>query len=211
MTRHTYLPVVRRAGAAAALAAALTLTAACGSSDHSSHDGASATHEAPDGSTYSDADVAFATGMIPHHAQAVQMVAMTDGRTLSPGLEKLAEQIRAAQTPEIETMADWLTAWGKKIPETSNDHANAGHDMDDMGDMPGMMSQSDLDEVSSATGRDFEQKWLTMMVEHHQGAVTMAEKEVRDGTFPDAVALARSIVSSQTAEIATMKGMLAAD
>ncbi len=61
--------------------------------------------------------------MIPHHAQAIEMVTLTQGRPLDPAVEDLANQIRDAQAPEVETMVDWLTAWDEQIPETSIDHA----------------------------------------------------------------------------------------
>ena len=143
------------------------------------------------------------------------MVTMTDGRTLSPDFKQLTEGIRAAQVPEIEQMSGWLSDWGKKVPETSNDHMNSGHDMGDMnsgsgmGDMPGMMSQDDFDQLKSTSGNAFESMWLTMMIRHHEGAIEMAKTEVKNGKFGDAVKLAKSIETSQTAEIKTMKAMLA--
>ena len=78
------------------------------------------------------ADVAFAGDIIQHHAQALSMVDLTLDRVLDPEVQGLAEDIRAAQGPEIETMADWLTAWGEDIPETMRDHVNSGHDTGDM-------------------------------------------------------------------------------
>jgi uncharacterized protein (DUF305 family) len=211
---HSIFTRVRRAATATLLTAALTLTTACG--DDSRRSDPTSSHEGPNGDVYDNADVSFATQMIPHHAQAVQMVTMTDGRHLSPGFKTLTDDIRAAQVPEIEAMTDWLTDWGKKVPETSNDHTNAGHDMGEansghgMGDVPGMMSQDDVDELERASGTRFEAMWLTMMIRHHEGAIEMARAEIRSGRFPAAVTLARSIVSSQTAEITTMKAMLAA-
>src|SRR5687767_12648135 len=88
-------------------AAALTMTA-CGGDDNQADPAA--------GQPFNDADVAFATDMIQHHAQALQMVDMTMGRQLDPEVQALAEDIRAAQTPEIETMADWLQEWDKPVP-----------------------------------------------------------------------------------------------
>ena len=111
-------------------------------------------------------------------------------------------------------MTDWLTAWEQPVPETSLDHTNAeghGHDeagMDEMGDMPGMMSAEEMDELEAASDAEFEPLFLEMMIEHHEGAVEMAETERADGEFADAIALAEAIESSQTAEIATMEGLL---
>ena len=109
---------------------------------------------------HNDADVTFASDMSTHHAQALSMVDLTLDRPLDPEVQALAEDIRAAQGPEIETMADWLTEWGEEVPATMRDHANAGHDMgdmsdtmDDMGhdDMPGMMTADDMDGLENAS------------------------------------------------------------
>ena len=166
---------------------------------------------------HNDADVSFASDMIAHHAQALSMVDLTLDRPLDPEVQALAEDIREAQGPEIETMADWLTAWGEEVPETMRDHANAGHDMGDMsdtmddmgdGDMPGMMTAEDMDALENASDAEFQDMWLEMMVEHHEGAVEMAEAEQEDGRFKDAVDLAGQIIDAQKKEIDTMNGLL---
>ena len=168
---------------------------------------------------HNDADVAFATDMIQHHAQALSMVDLTLERPLDAEVQSLAEEIRAAQAPEIEAMADWLTDWDEPVPETMRDHANAGHDMGDMSDtmddmedhgsdMPGMMSAEDMDALEGSADADFQQMWLEMMIEHHEGAVEMARAEQEGGRFEPAVDLAGDITDSQTEEIATMRELL---
>ena len=169
---------------------------------------------------HNDADVTFASDMITHHAQALSMVDLTLDRPLEPEVQALAEDIRAAQGPEIETMAGWLTEWDEDVPETMRDHANAGHDMDDTadgmddgdgmdhGDMPGMMTADDIDELENASDSEFQDMWLEMMIEHHEGAVEMAETEQEDGQYRDAVDLAGQIIEAQTKEIVTMQGLL---
>jgi uncharacterized protein (DUF305 family) len=188
----------------AAVAAALTLTLA-GCSSESSAD--------PDG--FNDADVDFASDMIQHHAQALVMVDMTMGRDLDPEMVELTEQIRAAQAPEIEQMADWLEDWDQPVPETSRDHANAhadehggdaGAEMD--ADMPGMMSAEEMDALESAQGEEFRTMWLEMMIEHHQGAVEMAENVADDGQNAEVRALAEEIIRTQGEEISTMQDLL---
>ena len=188
--------------AAAAAALALTLTG-CSSSDSSA-----------DGKGFNDADVDFATDMIQHHAQALSMVDLTMGRELDPEMVELTEQIRAAQAPEIETMVDWLEDWDQPVPETSRDHANAhaedhgaGGAMDE--DMPGMMSAEEMTALENAPESDFEELWLQMMIEHHQGAVEMAETQVEDGESAQAVKLAEEIIDAQAAEISQMQDLLA--
>jgi uncharacterized protein (DUF305 family) len=114
-------------------------------------------------------------------------------------------------------MADWLTEWGEEVPETMRDHANAGHDMGDMsdtmddmghGDMPGMMTAEDMDALENASDAEFQDMWLEMMVEHHEGAVEMAQAEQEDGQYKDAVDLAGQIIDAQNKEIDTMNGLL---
>ena len=160
---------------------------------------------------HNDADVTFARDMIQHHAQALSMVDLTLDRDLDPEVLALAEDIRAAQAPEIETMADWLTAWGEEVPETMRDHVNSDDGMEGMdhGDeMPGMMTSDDFDSLENASDTEFQDMWLEMMVEHHEGAVEMAETEQDEGQFKDAVDLAGQIVEAQKQEIDTMKGLL---
>lgn len=188
------------------LGLALTLTA-CGNDDGPGGDTASQVSE----TEHNDADVAFATDMIQHHAQALSMVDLTVGRTLDPEVQRLAEDIRDAQGPEIETMTDWLQDWDEEVPETMRDHVNAGHDMGDSdsgSDVPGMMSSDDFDELENATDADFQTMWLEMMVEHHEGAVEMAQDEQDEGQYLPAVDLAGAVVDTQTAEIDTMEALL---
>ena len=202
-----------RALGAVTLTLGLTLSA-CGNDD-----GDSDTTTQVSSTEHNDADVAFATDMMQHHAQALVMVDMTMNRDLDPEVQQLAEDIRAAQGPEIETFTDWLTDWDEEIPETMRDHGNAGHDMGDMDgmgdamegldtDMPGMMSADDMTALGDASHAEFQTMWLEMMIEHHEGAVEMAQAETEDGQYKPAIDLAENIASSQTAEIETMNSLL---
>ena len=207
--------------AVALTAATLLFTlAACG--DDGDTNDAHAEQTAANGEVFNDPDVDFASAMIPHHAQALAMVDLTRGRELSPQLKQLTEDIQAAQGPEIEKMVDWLTEWDQPVPETMRDHANAddpdgmGHDMDDPdGDdptdsaMPGMMTDEELADLGAAHGQEFEDMWLEMMIEHHEGAIEMAQDEQADGVFQPAIDLAESIETSQRAEIDHMRELLA--
>jgi uncharacterized protein (DUF305 family) len=199
--------------------AAVALTfglAACADESHEDGDSnPSHTRTASNGDVFNEADVEFATNMIPHHAQAVRMVTLMDGRTLDPAVEQLAHEIRDAQVPEIETMSDWLTAWDEEVPETSLDHVNAGHDMSEMpsmdsshDDMPGMMSAEEMEALANASDGEFQDMWLEMMTEHHEGAIEMAKTEQAEGKYPDAIALAESIETAQESEIETIQGLL---
>ena len=171
------------------LAAVLLLAlGACGSEDESPAD---------DGRPYNDADVAFATEMIQHHAMALTMVDLTVQRQVSPELAALAEQIRASQAAEIETMVDWLEEWGEPVPETVRDHANA-HGAD---------HGEDLAELERLQGAEFEEEWLETMVDHHDDAVDMAEDQLDDGEAPETLRLAEQVIKAQRAEIEQMEAM----
>jgi len=178
-----------RALGALSITLALTLSA-CGG-DESADD-------------HNDADVAFASGMIPHHTQALEMVEMTEGRPLDPEVQALAEDIRQAQAPEIETMSGWLEQWGEDVPDT----AGATDDMAGMAGMEGMMSAEDMTALGDAPDVEFGDLWLEMMIEHHTGAVTMAEAEQDEGGYQPAIDLAGAIIESQSAEIEVMESLL---
>ena len=199
----TVLLVVTALLAAAALAG-------CGDSNASDAE-PSSVRTAPNGDIYNDADVSFAQQMIPHHAQAIAMADMTRGRELRPEVAELAASILEAQTPEIETMTDWLTSWDEEVPETMRDHANAHGD--GMGeahdyDTPGMMSQEEMDALDSASAAEFEDMWLEMMIEHHNGAIEMAQDEQEAGSFSPAVDLAANIETVQASEVEQMTDLI---
>lgn len=148
---------------------------------------------------HNGADTMFVQGMIPHHAQAVEMSAvMLQKQGLDAKVADLANRITAAQGPEIDKMTAWLRDWNEptRMP--------GGHAM------TGMMGEGDLKELDAAQGTAAARLFLTQMVAHHEGAVEMAEAQVRSGANPEAVRLARDIVTSQQAEISEMKDLLAA-
>ena len=142
-------------------------------------------------------DVAFASDMVQHHAEALAMVDLTIGRDLDPEVRALAEAIRAAQGPEIELMADWLVSWDEEVPETVRDHANADHG-----------TPADLEPLEEASDAEFDELWLAMMVQHHEGAVAMARTQLDEGTYRPAVELAGDIVEAQEAEIEQRQALL---
>lgn len=158
---------------------------------------------ADDGSSnqpeFNDADIAFAQDMILHHQQAVMMASLATERAKDPGVVKLAKEIQQAQGPEIETMQAWLRDWDAEV----------SHDMGHMDqDLPGMMSERDLASFNSASGRALDRTFLRLMIEHHEGAVEMAQTEQANGENPDAIALAEEIEAAQTREIDQMEPML---
>jgi uncharacterized protein (DUF305 family) len=155
---------------------------------------------APASGPHNAADVAFATDMIPHHAQALEMAKMALTKARSPKVKQLAQMIESEQTPEISTMSGWLKGWNKPVPDTSA----GGMHMGGMS-MPGMMSDADMAKLDSATGPAFDELFLTEMITHHTGALSMANTELSDGQNGDAKTLAKSIIAGQSKEITQMK------
>ncbi len=170
----------------AVLAALLTaLLGACSTND---------TTDLPDG--VNAADVSFATEMIPHHRQATEMAALVPQRSDDPAVVELAERIQDAQGPELDLMTGWLDDWGREEMGGS------------MASMPGMMSADQLTSLEASTGEAFDEMFLTMMIEHHEGAIEMARTEQADGELDDAVELAGTIEDDQGAEIEEMRSLL---
>ncbi|CAN5640237.1 DUF305 domain-containing protein [soil metagenome] len=168
---------------------------------------ASSSTAAPAAASHNQADVDFAQHMIPHHQQAVEMSDMLLGKQgIDPQVVALANQIKAAQGPEITTMQGWLTAWGAPTPTAGS--AMPGKSMPAMAPMPGMMTDQDMAALQNAQGAAASKTFLTGMIQHHQGAIDMARTEIAAGQNPDAVALAKSISTSQQQEITTMQGLL---
>ncbi|MEV4043763.1 DUF305 domain-containing protein [Streptomyces sp. NPDC049744] len=165
-------------------------------------------------------DVAFAQGMIPHHRQALEMARLAADRSASAAVEDLAVRIEKAQDPEITTMTGWLTAWGEDVPEPAPSNTSTGStgstgtesmpgmDHSAHSGMPGMMDGQDMAELERASGRAFDTMFLTMMVEHHEGAVEMAGTEKAKGRYAPAKALADDIITAQNAEITEMNKLL---
>ncbi len=179
----------------------------------------------PAGAEHNAADVAFAQQMIVHHQGAVEMADLAPSRAANQQVKDLAARIKAAQAPEIEQMTGWLTLWGAAMSASAGasttDDGMGGMDMGGMGKegemstgassgmaMPGMMSDAQMQELTDATGADFDRLFLQLMIVHHQGAINMAGTERLQGSNPAALALAESIKTSQTAEITEMQQLL---
>ncbi|MDQ0745463.1 uncharacterized protein (DUF305 family) [Clavibacter sp. B3I6] len=184
-----------------ALAAALTLTGCAaggtGATPESSTS-AEAEAEAESGSTdVGDADETFVQMMRPHHEQAVEMSESLLATTgIRPEVTALATEIADAQVPEIAQLSAWADQWGiEEMP--GMDHR-----------MDGMMSDADMQELDMAEGPDAERLFLTRMIEHHTGAIEMAQAEIEDGRNPDAIEMAEGIVATQEDEISRMRVLL---
>ncbi|HAQ59487.1 MAG TPA: DUF305 domain-containing protein [Microbacterium sp.] len=189
------------ATAAIALTALLALAGCAGTTGSGGMDnmpGMGSSASASPAADVNNADMQFTMMMIPHHEQAVEMADMIlakDG--IDERVVTLAEQIKAAQGPEIELMESWLDDWGTP--------------MGDMGGMDhgGMMSDTDMQALEDATGVEASRLFLEQMIVHHEGAIEMAQTEVDNGQNADVIALAEAIIASQTTEITTMEDILA--
>ncbi len=166
----------------------------------------------PASGLHNSQDVSFATDMIQHHAQAVRMATMALTNATNPTVKQLAISIGAEQAPEIATMSGWLTGWGQPVPSASTATDGAGTSMPGMSmpgaSMPGMMSDAEMTALDQATATAFERLWLAQMRAHHDGAVTMARTELAKGQNPDAKALAQSVITSQSKQIAQLTQLL---
>lgn len=181
-------------GGAAALGAALALTA-CGQAPEEAPSGADSAEQ----EQHNKADVEFAQMMIPHHEQAVEMADLADDRA-GDEVGELSEEIRDAQGPEIEQMQQMLQDWD----------ADSGEDKDHSG-MDGMLSDEQMEELAAGEGEEFDTLFLELMIEHHEGAVDMAETVLEEGTAPEAQQLAEEIQQTQQEEIEQMHTMLGND
>ena len=167
-----------------------------------SSDGASPSASAA--AQFNDADVMFVQGMIPHHKQAVEMSSTLLKKSgISADTTTLAKQIQAAQQPEITTMESWLQTWSKTL-----DDGMGGMNHGGMGD--GMATDAQMKAFDQTKGSAAEKMYLEMMTKHHQGAIMMAQSELKNGKSPDAIQLAKNIATSQQSELTTMKKLLAA-
>ncbi|CAN5467352.1 DUF305 domain-containing protein [soil metagenome] len=153
---------------------------------------------------FDGADVMFLQMMYPHHAQAVEMAKLVAGRSQDQQVITLADNIEKAQGPEMAQMTGLLKSFGKPAPSPEM----PDHDMPGMGAMPGMMSAEQMGNLTGLSGTAFDQAWLQMMIDHHGGAIEMANTELRDGSNPDVKKLAEAIIANQQSEITQMRGML---
>ena len=161
------------------------------------------------------AEIAFAQMMIPHHQQAIEMsqMALDPASGASADVRLLAQEIEAAQGPEIVLMEQWLVEWG--VPYESDEDDSHGSHADDhmnaggMDDMMGMLSDEQMAQLAAATGTQFDRLWLEGMIEHHEGAVDMAETVASESDDPRVNEFAQQIITTQLAEIAQMEQLLA--
>lgn len=157
-----------------------------------------AAEQRPDDDTPNSADVAYARMMIVHHTQALEMTRLVPERAESAKVKALSERISAAQGPEIAAMRAWLEEYGESEQSKDHDHAT----------MPGMATEAQLKNLRAARGKAFDELFLTLMITHHQGAITMATDVKGQGNNVRVEEMADDVVAQQTSEINRMRDML---
>ena len=164
---------------------------------------------------YTAADVAFMQGMIGHHAQAVVMSAMADPNGAGGDVKVLAGRIAVAQSDEIAFMQDWLRTRKQTVPAADDAHGahahHAGMDMGGATAMPGMLSAAQLDTLRNAKGPAFDWYFLTYMIQHHRGAISMVDELMAakgSAHDDDVFKFVSDVVADQSTEIDRMELML---
>ena len=166
----------------------------------------------PDTARWTQADVRFMTAMIGHHAQAIEMARLAPTHDAGPQIRVLAARIINAQEDEIATMRQWLRDRGQPVPEAHAAHHGAGHQAGHGALMPGMLTDAQMRQLDQARGAEFDRLFLTLMIQHHQGAVTMVRElfgSYGAGQDDTVFKLASDVNVDQETEIARMQKMLA--
>ena len=162
---------------------------------------------------YTAADIRFMTNMIGHHAQALEMAKLAPTHGASPQVQTLAARIINAQRDEIRLMQSWLRHRRQPVPDPSADGLHAGHGAGQHGAMmPGMLSHEQMLRLDAARGHEFDRLFLTFMIQHHRGAVSMVDELFgTPGAAQDEAAFrfASDVQVDQRTEIARMERMLA--
>ncbi len=153
---------------------------------------------------YSEADVRFLHGMIPHHAQALEMTALVPSRSTRQDVRATAQRIEVSQQDEIAMMQQWLRARRLEVPATSAGHQHgAGH-----AHMPGMLTPQEMERLRAASGAEFDRLFLEYMIRHHEGALVMvAELLASPGAAQggEIFGFASEVEADQRSEIARMR------
>jgi uncharacterized protein (DUF305 family) len=153
---------------------------------------------------HTPADVRFMQGMIGHHAQAVDMVALIADRAANQDLKRLGLRIQVSQEDEMDMMRTWLEVRGEKVPGPHSHHEPGGF-------MPGMLTDEEMAQLAAAKGAEFDRLFLTGMIKHHGGAITMVEELFKTpgaGQEGDIFAFASDVDADQRMEIDRMGAML---
>jgi uncharacterized protein (DUF305 family) len=157
---------------------------------------------------FTDADVKFMQGMIHHHSQALQMVALIATHTKTAELIAMGQKIQLSQSGEIKAMNEWLTARKQTVPMMNPDGTVMDHG--DMVPMPGMLTAGQMKALDAARGAAFDELFLTGMIQHHKGALKMVAdlREAGGGKEPNIGGFLNDVDNDQRMEIVRMYGLL---
>lgn len=158
---------------------------------------------------YTPADVAFMSGMIYHHAQALLIAGWASSHGASADVRTLCERIVAGQKDEIVLMAQWLAERHEPVPHPEPEHMMMP-DMSHAHMMPGMLTHDQLAELDRARGAQFDELFLRFMIQHHEGAITMVNELFGKGAGEEnpVYKIASGVFADQTTEIERMQRML---
>jgi uncharacterized protein (DUF305 family) len=197
------------------MCAMLLLVAAFGAGCASAPPVSSGLHATPPGLgrlPYSDADVEFMAGMIPHHAQAVIMAGWAPSHGARKDVAVFCERVAVGQRDEIATMQTWLRDRGQVVPDaTSTRHHMKMNGMEHDMLMPGMLTDEEMAALDRARGPEFDRLFLTGMIKHHQGAIGMVDVLFASyGAAQDETVykFASDVYADQSIEIDRMNEML---
>ncbi len=200
---------------AVVVCACLTLWPALAGAQSSSEQKPNTIHQTPPGLgqfPYSDADVEFMSGMIPHHAQAVIMAGWAPTHGARTDVAIFCERIVVGQSDEIATMQQWLRDRGLPVPDAkSTRHKMKMNGVEHEMLMPGMMTDEQMEALDKARGPEFDRLFLEGMIRHHQGAIDMVEALFKAyGAAQDELIykFASDVQADQSTEIARMHKML---
>jgi uncharacterized protein (DUF305 family) len=161
--------------------------------------------------SFTPADLQFMTGMIGHHAQAIVISRWAPTNQASAEIQRLAERIIAAQQDEIRTMQHWLEDRRQPVPAVGNAGEMHQHGREAL--MPGMLTPDQMTSLQAARGAEFDRIFLTLMIQHHNGALSMVETLFgsHGAAQEDAIfKFASDVSADQSTEVARMERMLAA-
>ncbi len=187
-------PAVPAAASPAATSEAATEAPLTAGPDETGADetGADETGAADQSGGRNAADVTFARQMIPHHLQALEMARLAETRAGDPWVREFAAKVATARDTDMRTFRDWLDMWGAEpLPR---DHA-----------MPGTQTRAEIEALAKLNGPQFDRKYVTLMIEHDNGAIKLARAEQAEGAFEGAKALAVATTTALGAEVKELK------
>lgn len=194
-----------------AVLAVLALATGCGGGGDDDSGGASTGPQIPespvitgDPAGYNAADITFASTMVKHHQQGIELAKLASARSGNQQLTTLADQIVAIQQPEMNILNVFLVQWDEN-PDIRTD---SGGDQPRDQSVPGTVDDATVTRLESLQGPEFDRLWLETMLGHHRGGVDIATQEIDNGANVDAVSVAKSIVAGLNPQMSAMRQML---